>query len=84
MIIYNENKELILKDNFREFHLVNSGFGFIQKNTIADIKKLFSSFEENENDKENLKAAFHALKEEVKKTSFYKEAACRNEHMKVL
>lgn len=26
MIIYNENKELILKDNFREFHLVNSGF----------------------------------------------------------
>lgn len=78
MIIYNENKELILKDNFREFHLINSGFGFIQKNTIADIKKLFSSFEESENDTENLKAAYHALKEEVKKTSVYRDAACRS------
>lgn len=77
MIIYNENKELILKDNFREFHLINSGFGFIQKNTIADIKKLFFSFEENETDTENLKAAFLVLKEEVKKTSVYREAACR-------
>lgn len=70
MIIYNEDKELILKDDFREFHLKYSGFAFIQKNTIADLKKIFASFEENENDTKNLKAAFHDLKEIVKKTGF--------------
>lgn len=41
MIIYNENKELILKDNFREFHLVNSGFGFIQKTQLRILKNCF-------------------------------------------